>query len=156
MRFCNLCISMNLLKYILPLVFVFNLCNLIAQDNQSAGDLSSDEQLLVAADKGDSAAVQSLIQIGANVNAVTFEGVTPLMFAAQNGKTGIVNMLIQHGAKPDLKSFAGYSALLLAIFNNYVETAECLIRNGANVNQPDNNQVTPLMTRGYDRQFLSS
>jgi ankyrin repeat protein len=107
--------------------------------------LSLDENLILAADKGDTAAILKLIHKGARVNAKTFEGVTPLMYAAQNGDTAVVNLLLKHGADVGLRPLNGYTALISAIRIGNPAMAEFLIRHGADINQPDYDSVTPLM-----------
>jgi ankyrin repeat protein len=107
--------------------------------------LSQDEDLIIAADKGDTAAVLKLIRKGAHVNAKTFAGVTPLMYAAQNGDTTVAKLLIQHGADMGLRPLNGYTALISAIRNGNLTMAEFLIRHGADINQPDYDGVTPFM-----------
>jgi len=108
-------------------------------------DLSLDDQLIIAADKGDTIAALQLIKGGANVNTVTYDGVTPLMYAAQNGNTPMVKLLMDHGADIGMKPANGYTALISAIRNGQIQTAEYMVRNGADINQSDQYQVTPLM-----------
>lgn len=52
-----------------------------------------------------------LIAAGANVNAQTTNGMTPLMWAAQFGKLEITEMLIQFGANISLKDIEEKNAL---------------------------------------------
>jgi ankyrin repeat protein len=137
---------MRLLRYIISLTPLFLAFSAFTQDNDPYMEgLSSGDQLIIAADKGDTIAVLNLISKGAGVNATTNQGVTPLMFAAQNGNHEMVKLLLRNGAKPDLKTDNGYTALILCIYNGQIQTAEDLIRNGANINLPDNRNVTPLM-----------
>lgn len=107
--------------------------------------LSLDEDLIVAADKGDTVAVLKLIHKGVNVNAKTFAGVTPLMYAAQNGDTAVAKLLLTHGADVGVRPMNGYTALISAIRSGNPDMAEFLIRHGADINQPDYDNVTPLM-----------
>jgi ankyrin repeat protein len=55
--------------------------------------------------------IQLLVESGADVNAVTTDGTTPLMLAAQNAKARVVDYLLKKGAKKDLKNRSGKSAL---------------------------------------------
>jgi ankyrin repeat protein len=114
-------------------------------NNDDPEGLGINNQLIIVADKGDTAAAWKLIARGANVNVTTYEGVTPLMFAAQNGQTDMVRLLMQHGADADLKPYSGYTALISAIRSGQIQTAEYLIRSGADINLSDNDKVTPLM-----------
>ena len=52
-----------------------------------------------AADFGYTAAVQALLDAGADVNAKDKEGVTALMEAQENGHTEVVEILKKAGAK---------------------------------------------------------
>ncbi len=132
--------------------FVFLIWLLIAlpaysqQDRSEYNGISDrDGQLIISADKGDTAEVLKLIAGGASVNTTTYEGVTPLMYAAQSGNTNLVRILIEHGADVNRKPFNGYSALISAIRGGHLPIVEYLIRHGADINLPDNDRVTPLM-----------
>src|SRR5438034_6026703 len=57
--------------------------------------------LLEAARGGDAARVEALVRQGANVNAATAGGLTPLIVAAAGGRTGVARVLIEAGADPD-------------------------------------------------------
>jgi len=70
-------------------------------------------RLMLASREGDIAAVRSLINDGANVNATSIDPIrgargdkrrTPLMFASENGHIDVVNELLLHGADPNMKS----------------------------------------------------
>jgi ankyrin repeat protein len=53
---------------------------------------------------------QSLIEAGADVNAVQQDGVTPLMEAASAGQLELVRLLLEHGADPNAKDGKGRMA----------------------------------------------
>jgi uncharacterized protein len=59
-----------------------------------------------------------LIDYGADVNAVSNEGITPLMLAAQNAKLDVIELLLKKGAKAGIKDQNGKTAY------NYAETAD--------------------------------
>jgi len=138
---------MKLCRIILSLVLLVAAYHVYPQEsnNDDLEGLGINDQLIIVADKGDTAAALKLIDRGALVNTTTYEGVTPLMFAAQNGHTDMVSLLMQHGANADLKPYSGYTALISAIRSGQIQTAEYLIRNGADINLSDNDKVTPLM-----------
>ena len=82
--------------------------------------------------------VQQLIADGANVNAVTGAGRTPLMSATTYGHINIVRFLIEHGADINIKdTHNGWTALMFStgIKNEEFEIAKLLIENGADVNE---------------------
>jgi len=129
------------MKQALYCAVLLSICSLSA----FAQDISVNEQLILASYEGDSTKLQSLIDKGADVNASTYEGVTPLMFASQNGFTGIVSKLIKQGALVNTRATDGKTALILAISFGNIETAEFLIRNGAGVDLADGEGISPLM-----------
>jgi ankyrin repeat protein len=70
-------------------------------------------RLMLASRDGDLAAVRSLLNDGANVNATSIDPIhgarggnrrTPLMFASEKGHIDVVNELLSHGADPNIKS----------------------------------------------------
>ncbi len=52
-----------------------------------------------------------LVNKGADINAVSNDGITPLMLAAQNAKLDVVELLLKHGAKVNAKDNMGKTAL---------------------------------------------
>jgi len=104
-----------------------------------------DYNSLVAAYKGYSSEVLRLLNKGADVNANTNEGVTPLMYAADNGDIQITRILVLNGADINRKPHNGVTALLSSTLINHLDIAEFLIRNGANINDPDAKGISPLM-----------
>ncbi len=75
-----------------------------------------------------------LIKNGANVNAQSSCGETPLMFAAKGGSISTVMYLLEHKASVNTKSFTGSTALMYAAGRGNPEVVKCLIENGADVN----------------------
>ena len=88
-----------------------------------------------------------LIGIGADVNARTNNGVTPLMIAAEEGHINAVTSLVKCGANVDLQDKDGQTALDHALYGSDVSSdiLSCLIGSGADVNARRNNRGTPLM-----------
>jgi ankyrin repeat protein len=145
LKLCML-IPMSLYRYILFFMLLVAACNVYAQEQEDNNyEQGLDNQLIIAADKGDTLTALKLISWGARVNATTYEGVTPLMYAAQNGDTAMIRILVQHGADANMKPLNGYTALITAIRSGHVQVAEWLIRNGADIDLTDNYKVTPLM-----------
>lgn len=56
-----------------------------------------------------------LLDSGAEVNAMTHVGITPLMNAVEADNTGAVKLLLSRGADPTIKNFQGKRALDLAV-----------------------------------------
>lgn len=89
------------------------------------------ESLSEAVLAGDAAAVQRLLESGADVNP---EGVaTPLYFAARSGNEEIVRALIEHGAEVNAVTRFG-TPLRIAARGNHVGVVELLLESGADPN----------------------
>lgn len=125
-------------------------------------DGALDYNLMVAAQKGYDKEVERLISMGADVNAETSEGATPLIFAVANDRLNAVKVLLNYDADPNKVTAYGQTPLLVAIktenlmiyqglqlenigiVHKYLEIAEALIRAGADVNFQDKSGVTPI------------
>src|SRR5437899_3853647 len=90
-----------------------------------------DRALREAARRGDAARVEALVREGANVNAATASGLTPLIEAAAGGRTGVARVLIEAGADPDARHRELGTALDAAQRNGHREIVEMLRRRGA-------------------------
>lgn len=98
--------------------------------------------------------VELLVENGANVNAKTSGGRTPLMFIAADGNVDIARNLIEHGAMINDKDNYGSSAIIFASGeplrsgvppNVNLDFIELLIEHGVDVNSQDLTGMTPLM-----------
>src|SRR5690349_15124037 len=72
------------------------------------------QQLLTAAQRGDEALVQRLIEAGLKVNYADNNGVTALMMAAQGGNAKVINLLIDAEARINARDNRGSTPLLFA------------------------------------------
>jgi ankyrin repeat protein len=105
---------------------------------------ASTTPLIKASTKGDSLAVQKLINDGANINEQDSAGVTPLMYAVSNGDYKLVKMLIDKGADVKVKDKYGYTAFHYAInYDVNYEITKLLM--DVDVNAQDGEGRTPLM-----------
>jgi len=141
-----------MVRFAIGILVFFHLIAIQAQSTNAiiSGDTSyyytdKDFELLMAASEGDTNKLLAFLEIGADVNTSSFEGVTPLMFAAQNGYLRSVEILIDSGAKVNMKPNNRVDALLGACIAGHVVVADTLILNGARVNTKNLNGVTPLM-----------
>ena len=82
----------------------------------------------------DADTVGLLIDSGANVNAATDLGITPLALAAANGNADVAGTLLEAGADPDAGSEAGVTPLMQAARTGRIETVRALLEFGADVN----------------------
>jgi ankyrin repeat protein len=120
--------------------------------------------LMWAASENHPAAVELLIEFGADFNArsdrLTFpkdtfglEGVntilphgswTVLMYAARQGATDAARVLLMAGSKPNETDPDGTTALVLAIINGHFDTAALLTEKGADPNIADSTGMAAL------------
>jgi uncharacterized protein len=87
-----------------------------------------------AAQKGDKAAVRSLIQRKADVNAAQVDGSTPLHWAVLNDDLETTDLLIRAGANVGAANLDGATPLFLASQNGSAKMIEKLIKAGADPN----------------------
>jgi hypothetical protein len=87
------------------------------------------DQLWEAARKGDAAAVKTLLDKGADVNAKFRYGTTALFKAAERGNTDVVNVLLERGADVKVKdTFYGATAMTWALDNGNVDIVRALLK----------------------------
>ena len=130
--------------------------------------------LMWAASRGQTAAVRFLIDAGADVNAKSFDGVTPLMAAAgeywnhgtvlivaaqsKRDAANKVRHLLAAGANLEAKDDEGRTALLAASEVGHMEAVVLLAEAGADVNVAGGEDVmTPLLcvaNHGADLCFM--
>jgi len=103
-----------------------------------------DYNLMIAASKGYGSEIKRLIGKGADVNAETIEGATPLVFAVTNNRTFSVMTLLNYKPDLDITTKDHETPLLIAVKNRYFEISELLIRAGADISKYDYHRATPL------------
>jgi len=133
------------MKKLFQVLFVSVIGLLALSSLQLKADLNDD--LFAAVKKGNiqAQAIESLIEKGADVNAKTVDGKTPLHKAALNNSIETAQLLIEKGADVNAKDKWGRKTpLQAAASNNSIETAQLLIEKGADVNAEDNDGETPL------------
>ncbi|MDD2898325.1 MAG: ankyrin repeat domain-containing protein [Desulfuromonadaceae bacterium] len=89
--------------------------------------------------------VKLLIANGADVNAESSDGETPLIFAAAAGRSDLVELLIAHNANINSKGNEGVSALYMATIMDRLAVAKLLLEHGAKVDSRTKSGYTPLM-----------
>ncbi len=85
-----------------------------------------DGALFQASANGNIKTAETLISDGANVNATSANGYTPMHRAAENGHLAVVEYLLSENANPGLKSNADESAADLAKSNGHNNIAEII------------------------------
>jgi ankyrin repeat protein len=122
---------------------------------QGGFSMSTDD-LIDAASRGDSSAVEALLARGDEVNARTKtkllfrrsanKGATALIIASSNGHVDVVRTLLNKGAGIDLGTDKGATALMVAAEQGNLEVVRALLDKGAAVNVQDKDGATALMT----------
>ena len=84
--------------------------------------------LMLAAFRGNTAAVINLLERGADVNARDADGDTALMFAAHKGHALVVTLLLQYGANVYARARNGWTAKKAAQSGLHRQIAEMLQR----------------------------
>ena len=96
-----------------------------------------------AANEGNIEAVKQHLASGADVNAKTDEGFTPLHFAANEGHKEIAELLIANSAEVNAKDDDERTPLHFVAVGGHKEIAELLINNDADMNAKSYGE-TPL------------
>ncbi|MCX6325336.1 MAG: ankyrin repeat domain-containing protein [Bacteroidia bacterium] len=103
-----------------------------------------DYNLMIAASKGYASEIERIIGEGADINAETDEGATPLIFAVTNNRLAAVKTLLNFNPLLDKVTTSFETPLLIAVKNRNFEITEALIRAGSEVDYPDRQGATPL------------
>ena len=98
-----------------------------------------------AAMKGDKAAVKSLLQQKADVNAPQADGATAIQWAAYRNDPELVGMLIAAGANVKAANRDGATPLSLSSINGNASIIESLLKAGASPNEKGPKGEFPLM-----------
>ena len=124
-------------------------------DARRQGDQATGLHLACAGGQDD--AVELWIQAGADIQATTPEGSTPLMLAASSPQ--IVSLLLDAGASVNTTDLDGDSALTYAVLyqrsrldSDALKTIDLLLDAGASVNQRNRQGLTPL---GHAKRMLA-
>jgi len=117
---------------VLQKVFLFSLLALLFPQNSTVPKQELNDQLYEAVRKGDAAAVTSLLDKGADVNAKFRYGATALFKAAERGNVEVARVLVERGADVKVKdTFYGATAMTWALDGNHVEVVKLLLQKGA-------------------------
>lgn len=95
------------------------------------------------------AVAKLLLAGGADVNAKTGNGQTPLHAAANAGTAAMVELLLANGAAVNLQDNTGRAPLHVAADRGQKDIVELILAHGAEVNVRDNQRRTPLHFAGY-------
>jgi hypothetical protein len=117
---------------LLQKVFLFSLAAMLFQQTTTNTKPDLNDQLYEAVRKGDAAAVTSLLDRGADVNAKFRYGATALFKAAERGHADVVAVLIERGADVKVKdTFYGATAMTWALDGKHVNVVRLLLQKNA-------------------------
>ena len=116
---------------------------------KSALDLKNRDSytaLMQAAETGQLALVQALLEAGAAVDSQSdYNGYTALMSAAETGRLDIVQALLEAGAALDFQNSRGYTALIFSASRGHLNIVQALLEAGAAVDLQHSDGCTALM-----------
>lgn len=97
------------------------------------------QPLIDAADRGDTPAVQQLLDRGANIDSIVNGRFpwTPLMHAAFRGRTDVVRLLLERSANINHECLDGFTALTLAASEDHWPIVRLLVDHGGDVTHQD-------------------
>jgi len=117
---------------VLQNVFLFSLLVLLFPQNTTDPKQALNSQLYEAVRKGDAAAVTSLLDRGADVNAKFRYGTTALFKAAERGNAEVTRILLARGADVKVKdTFYQATAMTWALNGKHVEVVRLLVQKSA-------------------------
>jgi ankyrin repeat protein len=113
------------------------------------------EAFVIAAGKGDQAAVEQLLSRFSTriINKKSADGNSGLMYAAIGGRDGMIARLLEKGADIDAKNNEGKTALMLAAEKNRASTVILLLEKGANLEEKTNWGSTALLYAAGDGRY---
>ena len=89
--------------------------------------------LHVAANVGQSVVVETLVMAGANIEALTFNGLTPIRLATNTNHVEVVKILLKKGATPNTCDYEGNTPLHVAVDQGNNKIIELLLEYNASV-----------------------
>ena len=113
-------------------------------DVNVADPIKGQTPLMWAAAEGHTDVVAGLVEMGANVNAVSKGGFTPLLFSITKNDLASIKTLIKAGAKVNVALASGNTPLMVAMQYRYTDVALTLIEAGADFNVKDRAGNTTL------------
>ena len=115
------------------------------------------QPLMWACRTGNLEQIKILLDAGADVNALSSEGMTPLDYACLSESGEAVKLLIAAGGDPDHVTEEGnMTPLISATVLENTDIVKALVENGAKVNWQDDNGDTALMYAVYNFSYKSA
>lgn len=120
------------LSMLLSLISVLGVARAVSAQTTPAPQANLNEELLVATRKSNIELVKALLAKGADVNAKSPYGATPLFFACDRSNVEIVKILLDAGADPNVQdTFYKATPLGWALGKNNPEVLRLLVEKGA-------------------------
>lgn len=108
--------------------------------------VDKNRKLTIAALDGNTIAVQSLLDQGADINYKGKDGWTPLIRATFSRDIDTIRFLLEKGADVNEMGDNGDTALMFAVMDDNIEVVRLLMDAGADVNAKDDKGNTALMS----------
>jgi ankyrin repeat protein len=86
-----------------------------------------------------------IVENGADVNLLNYDGNTPLLMAIEQQNLEIIQYLVENGADVNLENGDRYTPLLMAIEQQNLEIIQYLVENGADVNLEYSDGYSPIL-----------
>lgn len=117
--------------------------------DMDAGSPSGETALMLAAGRHEKELVTTLLDCGAQPDAYTDLGRTPLHYAMRSydfgNRLACVQALVEHGADVNDRTRADDTPLTMAISQGSIETVRWMLQHGARIDAVDRNGDTPLL-----------
>jgi ankyrin repeat protein len=102
--------------------------------------------IIHAAQEGNTLIVETLLEYGANVNAIDPQNrKTSLLYALENERTDTALLLLKYRADPDVRGPGGLTPLMLAARNGDEELVRILLESGADIEAQADNGSTAFI-----------
>ncbi|KAH6613521.1 hypothetical protein F5144DRAFT_406716 [Chaetomium tenue] len=119
----------------------------------NARDFGGGTPLCWAAQGGREAAIQELLNQGANIEARNAYGLTALTCAVLSGRENAIQVLLDRGAKIEARDGGGQTPLMHGASNGQRDALQILLDRGAEIEARDKVGETPLMHAACHRQI---
>jgi ankyrin repeat protein len=125
----------------------------MAQTSDAVCITPPDQQdLFEAADKGNLARIQKLIEGGEEVDSTNYAKWTPLLYAANGGHASVVRYLLEKGADVNVTGKDGWTPLIRAAYNDHPDVTRVLLEYHADPTRQSREGLTAL---GYAKSDVA-